>query len=116
MRSVRSILKLVVIIILISLAAFFSPEIGLGAEWDVIITVTAFLFGILSGFAITILWNRLSTVRRNLLEEGGNSVSILLSSRAFETKIYKKIEEAVSPAKSPIQIPELPYLEASPRK
>jgi hypothetical protein len=95
MRNIRSAFRFIVITLIMTSAAFLLPTKGLPQEWETILNITAFLFGILSGFAITILWTRLSDVRTNLIEENSYLESIFYLSSQYGHKILSDITELI---------------------
>jgi ABC-type multidrug transport system fused ATPase/permease subunit len=82
-------------VILASIFTFYGPELNPGFEITDVFPTTALLFGILSGFTVSILWGRLEKTRGCLTDETGIIYSIYYRSAVFGKTIQNKVSDLI---------------------
>jgi len=82
-------------VVLVFVTSMVVPATGPSTVTTDALNVSVFLFSILSGFTISILWERLSAVRDALGMETSHLLTIYALSRVFGKNVQKKLADAM---------------------
>ncbi len=84
-----------IIVAVLAIASYFVIGVGFTELTTTMISVAAFLYGILGGFSITILWNRFSKTREDLNKETAAIRNVWSMSKVFGPKLMNRLAEAI---------------------